>query len=221
MQRKWIVFILVTFMMFIAVGCFGSSSQQKSSGLQSGMKYSDIAKEETKPTPKNVEPAQPSVPYNGTNRIAVFDTNMGIFKIELFEDKAPTTTRNFIGLAEKGFYNKLTFHRVIDGFMIQGGDPSGNGTGGPGYTIPDEFHKDLKHSSAGIISMANAGPDTGGSQFFITLDKTSWLDGKHAVFGKVIEGMDVVYKIGKVKTGANDKPVEPVVINEIKIIKAE
>lgn len=221
MQRKWIVLMLVTFMMLIAVGCFGSSSQQKSSGLQSGMKYSDIAKEETKPTPKNVEPAQPSEPYNGTNRLAVFDTNMGTFKIELFEDKAPTTTKNFIGLAEKGFYNGLIFHRVIDGFMIQGGDPRGNGTGGPGYTIPDEFHKELKHASAGILSMANAGPDTGGSQFFITLDKTPWLDGKHAVFGKVIEGMDVVYKIGKVKTGANDKPVEPIVINEIKIIKAE
>ena len=138
-----------------------------------------------------------------------------------FEDKAPNTTKNFIGLVEQGYYNGLIFHRVIDGFMIQGGDPRGNGTGGPGYTIPDEFHRDLKHASAGILSMANAGPDTGGSQFFITLDKTPWLDGKHAVFGKVIEGMDVVNQIGKVKTGANDKPVNPVVINEIKIVKAE
>ena len=105
------------------------------------------------------------------NRIAVFETNMGTFEIELFEDKAPNTAKNFIDLAQKGFYNGLIFHRVIDGFMIQGGDPEGTGMGGPGYNIKDEFHKDLKHSSEGILSMANAGPNTGGSQFFITLDK--------------------------------------------------
>ncbi len=155
------------------------------------------------------------------NRIAVFETNMGTFEIELFEDKAPITTANFIDLAEHNFYDGLIFHRVIDGFMIQGGDPNGNGTGGPGYTIKDEFHKDLKHDSAGILSMANAGPNTGGSQFFITLDKTPWLDGHHAVFGKVIKGMDIVEKIGHVKTDYIDKPLEDVVINKVIIKTAE
>ena len=155
------------------------------------------------------------------NRIAVFETSMGTFSIELFEDKVPDTTNNFIELSEKGFYDSLIFHRVIDGFMIQGGDPNGNGTGGPGYRIKDEFHPVLRHDSAGVLSMANAGPNTGGSQFFITLDKTPWLDGHHAVFGKVIEGMDVVSKIGKVKTGFNDKPVEDVVIKKITIQEAK
>ena len=106
------------------------------------------------------------------NRIAVFETNKGTFEIELFEDKVPVTTKNFIDLVDKGFYNGLIFHRVIDGFMIQGGDPEGTGMGGPGYTIPDEFNKDLRHDSEGILSMANAGPNTGGSQFFITLAAT-------------------------------------------------
>jgi len=151
------------------------------------------------------------------NRIAVFETNMGTFEIELFEDKAPNTTKNFIDLAQKGFYNGLIFHRVIDGFMIQGGDPEGTGMGGPGYTIKDEFHKDLKHLSEGILSMANAGPNTGGSQFFITLDKTPWLDGHHAVFGKVIKGMDVVKKIGRTKTGFNDRPVKDVIMEKVTI----
>lgn len=151
------------------------------------------------------------------NRIAVFETNMGNFSIELFEDKAPETTKNFIDLVEKGFYNGLIFHRVIEDFMIQGGCPKGNGTGGPGYHIKDEFHKDLRHDSEGILSMANAGPNTGGSQFFITLNKTQWLDGHHAVFGKVIDGMDVVQSIGKVKTGYMDRPVSDVVIKIITI----
>ena len=152
------------------------------------------------------------------NRIAVFETNMGTFEIELFEDKAPNTTKNFIDLAQKGFYNGLIFHRVIDGFMIQGGDPEGTGMGGPGYTIKDEFHKDLKHSSEGILSMANANrPNTGGSQFFITLDKTPWLDGHHAVFGKVIKGMDVVKKIGKVDTDFSDRPIKKVVMEKVTI----
>ena len=151
------------------------------------------------------------------NRIAVFETNMGTFEIELFEDKAPITTGNFIDLAEHNFYDGLIFHRVIDGFMIQGGDPNGNGTGGPGYTIKDEFHKDLRHDGPGVLSMANAGPNTGGSQFFITLGPTPHLDNKHTIFGIVVQGMDVVEKIGKVKTDKNDKPVDPVTINSITI----
>ena len=156
------------------------------------------------------------------NRIARFETSKGTFDIELFEDKAPKTTGNFITLVEKGFYNGLIFHRVIDGFMIQGGCPKGDGTGGPGYTIPDEFHPDLRHSGEGILSMANAGPNTGGSQFFITLAKTDWLDGHHAVFGKVIKGMDVVKAIGKVETDPfRNRPYEDVKINKITILTAD
>lgn len=131
------------------------------------------------------------------NRVAVFETNKGTFEIELFEDKTPITTKNFIDLAEKGFYNGLIFHRVIDGFMIQGGDPEGTGMGGPGYTIEDEFRPDLQFTGEGILAMANTGmPHTGGSQFFITLAKTPWLNGHHTIFGKVIKGMDVVREIG-------------------------
>ena len=155
------------------------------------------------------------------NPIAVFETSKGNFEIELFADKAPKTAQNFINLVKKGFYDGLIFHRVIDSFMIQGGDPQGTGIGGPGYTIPDEFHKDLKHDSEGILSMANAGPNTGGSQFFITLAKTPWLDGHHAVFGKVIQGMDVVKKIGKVECDLQDRPLEDVVIKKITIKEAE
>ena len=151
------------------------------------------------------------------NRTAVFKTSMGEFSIELFEDKAPETTANFIKLAEKGFYNGLIFHRVIDKFMIQGGCPDGTGRGGPGYSIKDEFHKDLKHSGPGILSMANSGPDSGGSQFFITLAATPWIDGKHAVFGKVNAGMDTVDKIGKIQTGNGDRPVQDVVINNLTV----
>ena len=149
--------------------------------------------------------------------VAVFDTNMGSFEVELATKDAPNTCANFIALAKKGFYNNVTFHRVIDGFMIQGGDPTGTGTGGPGYTIKDEFSPKLNHNEPGVISMANAGPNTGGSQFFITLAPTAWLNNKHAVFGKVIKGMDVVKKIGKVKTDGRDKPLEPVVIKTITI----
>lgn len=156
------------------------------------------------------------------NRTAVFDTNMGEFEIELFEDKTPITTKNFIDLAQEGFYDEVIFHRIIDGFMIQGGDPTGTGMGGPGYTIEDEFTPELTHESEGILSMANTGrPHTGGSQFFITLAATPWLDGHHTVFGKVIKGMEVVREIGHVKTGPQDRPVHDVVINKITIKDAE
>lgn len=151
------------------------------------------------------------------NRHANFQTSKGTFRLELFEDKAPITTGNFIKLAASGFYNGLIFHRVIDGFMIQGGCPLGRGTGGPGYTIDDEFHPALKHDAPGILSMANAGPNTGGSQFFITLVPTDWLDGRHAVFGRVVEGMEVVSTIGQVPTGSQDRPREDVVIENVTI----
>ena len=141
----------------------------------------------------------------------------GVIKCELYPEVAPESVNNFINLINKHFYDGLIFHRVIRGFMIQGGCPDGTGMGGPGYTIKDEFSSKLLHDGPGVLSMANAGPDTGGSQFFITLRDCPWLDGKHAVFGKVTKGMEVVYRIGKVATDANDKPLKDVVINKITI----
>lgn len=153
------------------------------------------------------------------NRKVHFHTNLGDFTAELFEGKAPKTAGNFLELVEKGFYDGVIFHRVIDDFMIQGGDPTGTGMGGPGYTIDDEFGPGLAHSSEGILSMANAGPNTGGSQFFITLVPTPWLDGHHAIFGKITEGMDVVHKIGSTPTDFADRPLEDVVMEKVEIVK--
>ncbi len=127
--------------------------------------------------------------------IATIETEKGDIVVELFADKAPNTVNNFVFLAREGFYDNTTFHRVIEGFMAQGGDPTGTGTGGPGYTFADEINPDLKHDGPGVLSMANAGPNTNGSQFFITFEATPWLDGKHTVFGRVIKGMDVLFSI--------------------------
>ncbi|MDP8222844.1 MAG: peptidylprolyl isomerase [Candidatus Lernaella stagnicola] len=153
---------------------------------------------------------------------AEIETNMGTIKIKLFTERAPITTQNFIDLATskktgKPFYDGVIFHRVIPSFMIQGGDPTGTGRGGPGYHIDDEFHPDLKHDGPGILSMANAGPNTGGSQFFITVGATSHLDGRHAVFGKVVEGMDVVTAISTAKAGPGDRPLQEIVMKSVKI----
>ncbi|MCC9606872.1 peptidylprolyl isomerase [Blastopirellula sp. JC732] len=128
-------------------------------------------------------------------KVATIETDKGTIKIQLHDDKAPKTVANFEKLAKDGFYDGLKFHRVIPDFMIQTGCPHGTGTGGPGYKFEDEFHPDLKHVGPGVLSMANSGPNTNGSQFFITHVKTEWLDGKHSVFGKVIEGQDVVDSI--------------------------
>ena len=147
-----------------------------------------------------------------------FTTNKGVFVAQMFEEKAPQTTKNFIELTEKGFYDGLILHRVIDGFMIQGGDPTGTGRGGPGYRIKDEFGEGLAHDSEGILSMANAGPNTGGSQFFITLAPTPWLNGHHAIFGKIVKGMDVVREIGSVATNFQDRPVDPVVMEKVEVL---
>jgi peptidyl-prolyl cis-trans isomerase B (cyclophilin B) len=125
-------------------------------------------------------------------KVATIATKRGTIRIQLYDDKAPKTVANFVKLAGQGFYNGLKFHRVIPNFMIQGGCPQGTGTGGPGYKFADEFHPELKHDGPGVLSMANSGPNTNGSQFFITHVATPWLDGKHSVFGKVIEGQSVV-----------------------------
>ena len=148
------------------------------------------------------------------NPTVTLQTSLGTMRAEIFQDKAPVTSKNFLTLVRKGFYDGLTFHRVIPGFMIQGGCPKGNGTGGPGYTIPDEFHPSLKHDSPGIFSMANAGPNTGGSQFFITVAPTPWLNGKHAIFGKLISGQDVAQKIVSVPRDGQDRPRSPVRIEK-------
>ena len=163
---------------------------------------------------------------------AHFETSEGNFTVELFDTKAPKTVANFVGLAEaskewkhpktgekskKPYYDGIIFHRIIGGFMIQGGDPLGQGHGGPGYQFEDEFHPDLRHDRVGVLSMANAGPNTNGSQFFITLGPTPHLDRRHTVFGAVVDGVDVVEKIGQVKTDRNDRPVTPVVMKKITI----
>ncbi|MFI5078222.1 MAG: peptidylprolyl isomerase [Vicinamibacteria bacterium] len=167
---------------------------------------------------------------------AEFATTEGSFTIRLFDQEAPDTVANFVGLAEgtkewthpgtqakmtnTPFYDGIIFHRVIEGFMIQGGDPLGQGIGGPGYKFKDEFHPSLRHTKPGILSMANAGPNTNGSQFFITLGPTPHLDNRHTVFGEVTEGMDVVRRIGNTPTGRQDRPVKDVVINAVKITRS-
>jgi len=166
---------------------------------------------------------------------ANFDTSEGNFTVRLFEEEAPKTVANFVGLAEgtkewndpksgskvkKPYFDGLIFHRVIDNFMIQGGDPLGTGTGGPGYKFADEFSPKLRHDKPGLLSMANAGPNTNGSQFFITLVPTPWLDNRHSIFGEVIAGMDVVQKIGKTPTSQpGDRPLKPITIRTIGIIR--
>ena len=163
---------------------------------------------------------------------AQFVTSEGNFTVKLYDKEAPKTVENFVGLAEgtkewtdprsnkkvkTPYYNGIVFHRVIEGFMIQGGDPLGQGIGGPGYNFADEFHPSARHGKPGILSMANRGPNTNGGQFFITLAPTPHLDDRHSVFGEVTEGMDVIRKIGSTKTDARDRPLKDVVIESITI----
>jgi peptidyl-prolyl cis-trans isomerase A (cyclophilin A) len=164
---------------------------------------------------------------------AHFTTSQGSFTVRLFEDEVPQTVANFVGLAEgtkewtdpktgktvkRPYYDGLIFHRVIAGFMIQGGDPLGTGTGGPGYKFADEFHPKLRHTKGGLLSMANAGPNTNGGQFFITLAPTAWLDNRHSIFGEVVDGMPVVEKIGGTATSKpGDRPLKPITIESVTI----
>ena len=208
------------FILCMTIVCCGS--------LRAAEPSKDMAKDIQEKVKKEVTNAKPVA--KGKDMFAVMETSMGKIKVKLFPDKAPKTVDNFVGLVEgskewtdpksgkkekKPLYNGTVFHRVIKKFMIQGGDPLGNGTGGPGYKFEDEF-SDLKHTKAGILSMANAGPGTNGSQFFLTVEPTPWLDNKHTIFGEVVEGLDVVKKISETKAD-NDRPVEPVVLKSVKI----
>ena len=157
---------------------------------------------------------------------ARFQTSEGNFRAKLYADKAPQTVENFVTLAEgsktgKPFYDNLIFHRVIPDFMIQGGCPEGSGRGGPGYKFADEFHPSLKHAKPGLLSMANAGPNTNGSQFFVTVAATPWLDNKHTIFGEVVEGYDVVEKISRVPRDSQDRPRKEVKLQSVSIERTE
>lgn len=175
---------------------------------------------ETKPVSTKTYTQAPAV-LPESDRIgkkAKFDTNQGSFTISLFGDKAPKTVSNFITLAKDGFYNGLIFHRVIDGFMIQGGDPEGTGRGGPGYQFADEFDPSLTFAKPGMLAMANSGPNTNGSQFFITVAPYTAGNNHYSIFGEVVDGADTVVKISKAQRDSSDKPISQVVINKIDII---
>lgn len=217
-MKNLLTLFVLTFISVLIISC--GKEEPKKEQLQDTTKKTEQKMEEKKDTTlkqdtvTNKDDEAVKEESKGGD-IMKLETSMGVIKIKMFTDKAPMTTKHISGLVEKGFYNGIIFHRVIEGFMIQTGDPTGTGRGGSGTKIKDEFGPGLKHSKAGIVSMANAGPNTGDSQFFICLDPQPHLDGRHAIFGEVINGMDVVQKIGKTKTGPGDRPIE-----EVKIIKA-
>ena len=184
-------------------------AEQEAKSMKEGLEESSMAKKKTK------KKAKSKAANKATNTHVVVETNLGSMTIEMYEKRAPITAANFLKLVDEGYFNGIIFHRIIAGFMIQGGDPTGTGRGGPGYAIEDEFHPELRHTGIGILSMANSGPNTGGSQFFITLGPTAHLDNRHAVFGKVVEGLDILKAIGSVETGGADRPVEDVVMEKV------
>lgn len=225
----------------LTLGLSACSERQEGSGQAGGQSEQVAAETTTTTTTQNAQGDTITMTSENTLSAedqqakeihALFKTSLGDIKVKLFHKQAPKTVANFVGLAEgtkeftdpktgdkvkRPFYDGIIFHRVIPGFMIQGGDPLGQGTGGPGYEFADEFNPELKHTKAGILSMANAGPNTNGSQFFITDAATPHLDNRHSVFGEVVEGLDIVKKIANVATDAMDKPKTPVVIEKLTI----
>ncbi len=187
-------------------------------GCSAGTAVNTEKKEVTVQTKEEGKGKMAETPSLGKVSYATVVTNMGSFKIEFYDELAPKTVENFKGLSRNGYFNGVIFHRVIKGFVIQGGDPTGTGRGGQslwGGKFKDEFTPLLRHDAAGILSMANAGPNTNGSQFFVTLAPTPHLNDRHSVFGKVVEGLDIVLAIGSTQTGPGDKPVKDVIITEV------
>jgi len=216
MKNLGVVSVIVIIIV-VAVFVLVKAGSEKGTSTNEATISATNKKEDTMGSKQYASAPQVLPPADLVGRKARFETSQGSFTISLFGEKAPKTVSNFIFLAKDGFYDGLVFHRVIAGFMIQGGDPAGNGTGGPGYQFEDEFDPSLTFSKPGILAMANSGPATNGSQFFITVAPTTHLNGKHTIFGEVVEGYDVVEKISKVATDASDKPQEAVVINKIEI----
>ena len=202
MKIKALIVVAVALTAFVLTACSGAEPPIPTVGEVVITQYSS-------PPAMSIDPEK--------SYTAKLNTNHGEVTIELFASDAPVTVNNFIFLAKENFYDGVIFHRVIDGFMIQGGDPTGTGTGGPGYRFQDEFVPSLTFAEPGLLAMANSGPGTNGSQFFITVTPTPHLTGKHTIFGKVTDGYDVVETISKVNTGPRDKPADPVVIESIDI----
>jgi len=223
MFKNSFYYLIVFFFAFaIIAGCGKEAPKQKTEEKKSDTTKQQTTTQTKQDTVKEVKKDDDKTDSKSDGKkmnFVKFETTMGNFKVKLYSDKAPITTDNFRNLVETKFYDGIIFHRVIDGFMIQGGDPTGTGTGGSGKKIQDEFGPGLKHSKEGILSMANAGPNTGTSQFFITLVPTPHLDGKHAIFGEVVEGMDVVKKIGKTKVGPGDKPETEVKMKKVYMVE--
>jgi cyclophilin family peptidyl-prolyl cis-trans isomerase len=217
-------FILFLMSAFIIAGC---GKNENKTDVKKDEKKIDTVKTQTQNTQQTEQKKDTVKKDDGTVKseekssgdIMQIVTTMGTIKIKLLPDKAPKTVARIEELVNKGFYNGIIFHRVIDGFMIQGGDPTGTGTQGSGQPIPDEFNNGLKHSKEGVVAMANTGrPNSQDSQFFITLAAQPHLDGHYTIFGEVISGMDIVKNIGKVKTGANDKPVVEVKMTKVTMV---
>ena len=219
-MRNWVIFLVIivvsgAFLFFL----FSRGSGERTASEINLPKNSTDSAGEQKMNPKQYSSFPGVLPdAERIGKKARFETNHGSFTVQLFGDKAPKTVSSFIFLAKEGFYNNFTFHRVIASFMIQGGDPDGNGTGGPGYKFEDEFDPSLIFNKPGLLAMANSGPDTNGSQFFITVAPTPRLNNLHTIFGEVVEGYSVVEGISKVQTGASDKPLESIVIKKIEIL---
>lgn len=218
--------LLATTLLFTVISCTSTPSQN--------MPESPKPSATVEPTPSTPVTTQPTVAPTTAPTVAPvefkfnpeaeykinMETSMGTIKLKLYTKETPKTVENFVRLTAKKYYDGITFHRVIDNFMIQGGDPLGNGTGGEsifGKSFEDEFSSNLTFNRKGLLAMANAGANTNGSQFFITLKATEFLNNKHTIFGEVVEGMNIVEAIGKVKTGVNDKPVTPVVMNKVTV----
>ena len=213
-MKKKFSFLLVLAVLVMGLSACGGSKSDTTSETKAtkAPKATETAEATKKPESKTTD-------TKGKHHAKIKVKDYGTIEVELDGDTAPITVANFIKLVNEKFYDGLTFHRIMSGFMIQGGDPTGTGMGGPGYKIDDEFGEGLQHDDEGVLSMANAGPNTGGSQFFITLAPTPWLNGHHAIFGKVVEGMDIVRLIGVVPTDFRDRPKDPVIMETVEVIK--
>ncbi len=212
MKTKTLILTIILISALIVVGCADPRAQSDQRTAAEKAKY-PITEKEQQPSDNTAEKETIFM------KKAIIKTNMGSITISLYDDKTPVTVENFIKLSKDGFYDNTIFHRVIKDFMIQGGDPKGDGTGGPGYAIVDEFDSSLTFSKSGLLAMANSGPGTGGSQFFITVAETPWLNNKHTIFGEVTEGYDLVEKISNVEVGQGDRPADTIKIESIEIVE--